>query len=192
MSKILKVGFDLDGVILYNPIRIFRPLAKKFLKPIKVSLLHQDKESFYFPYSPFEQWLWKILHKTSFRINTGFGDIKKLSKDKKIKMYLVTGRYSFLKQDYLDWLEKIGAKKIFTRCYYNKTDQQPNEFKENMITKLKLDIYVEDNWDIVEKLNIKYQRSKIFWMTNILDKNIPYQFKFFSLQEVCQYLKKLV
>jgi len=191
MSKILKVGFDLDGVILYNPVRIFRSLAKKFLKPIKASFLHQNKDSFYFPNSSFEQLLWKILHKTSFRINTSFDDIKKLSKNKKIKMYLITGRYSFLEQDYSNWLEKIGAKKIFTRCYYNKTNQQPNEFKENMIKKLKLDIYVEDNWDIIEKLN-HHTNAQIFWLTNILDRNIPYQLKFSSLQEVYRYLKKLV
>lgn len=191
MKKVLKVGFDLDGVILYNPVRIFRPLAKKFLKPIKASFLHQNKDSFYFPNSLFERWLWKILHKTSFRINNGFDDIKKLSRNKKIKMYLITGRYSFLKEDYFDWLKKIDAKKIFTRCYYNNTDQQPNEFKENIIKKLKLDIYVEDNWDIIEKLN-HHTKAKIFWLTNILDRNIPYQFKFFSLREVCRSLKKLV
>ena len=34
MKRILKVGFDLDGVILYNPIRFVRPIAK-LLKPFK-------------------------------------------------------------------------------------------------------------------------------------------------------------
>jgi len=191
MKKVLKIGFDLDGVILYNPVRIFRPLAKKFLKPIKASFLHQNKDSFYFPNSLFERWLWKILHKTNFRINTGYDDIKKLSKNKKIKMYLITGRYSFLGQDYHTWLKKISAKKTFIKCYYNKQNKQPNQFKEDMIKKLKLDIYVEDNWDIIEKLN-HHTKAKIFWLTNILDRNIPYQLKFFSLLEVCRYLKKLV
>ena len=60
-----------------------------------------------------------------------------------------------------------------------------------MINKLKLDIYVEDNWDIIEKLN-HHTKAKIFWITNIVDRKIPYQFKFSSLKEVCQYLKKLV
>ena len=191
MSKPLKVGFDLDGVILYNPVRIFRIFAKKFLKPLKASFLHQKKESFYLPASDFEQFLWKILHKTSFRIDKDLGDLKKLVKSKKIKAYLITGRYSFLSEDYFNWLKKIGAKKIFSQCHYNKNNFQPDDFKEKMIKKLKLDVYVEDNYDVIQKLN-DHTEAKIFWLTNILDRNIPYRFKFFSLREICRSLKRLV
>lgn len=193
--KTLKVGFDLDGVILYNPIRIFRGAAKKFLKPMKSSFLHQEKDSFYFPKSNLEKLLWKILHKTSFKINKGYEDLRMISKNKKIKLYLITGRYGFLKNDYENWLKKISAESIFTECYLNKNNLQPNEFKEKMIKKLKLDIYVEDNLDIIEKLNSHKSanwRTKILWITNIADKKIPYQFKFFSLKEVCRYLKTVV
>lgn len=191
MAKILKVGFDLDGVILYNPIRIFRGAAKKFLKPLKSFFLHQEKDSFYFPKSNLEKFLWKILHKTSFRINKGYEDLKILSKNRKIKFYLITGRYGFLKKDYENWLKKISADKTFTECYLNKDNLQPNQFKEKMIKKLKLDMYVEDNLDIIEKLN-SHTKAKILWITNIADKRIPYQLKFFSLIEVCRYLKTVV
>jgi hypothetical protein len=196
MKKILKVGFDLDGVILYNPIRFIRPIAK-LLKPFKSFFLKQNLDFFYFPKSKFEQYLFRLLHKTSFKSDSAICDIKQLVKDKKIKAYIVTGRYSFLKTDYENWLKKINAKEIFEKYYQNTDDLQPNEFKKRMIKKLDLDIYVEDNWDIVEKLKAcsepldstrdKLRRKiKIFWITNFLDKYIPYKYKFEDLKSAVE------
>ena len=185
MKKILKVGFDLDGVILYNPIRFIRPIAK-LAKPLKSFLLMQNKESFYFPESRIEKFLFKLIHKTSFRPDHALEIVQKLVKEKKIEAYIVTGRYSFLKTDFKSWLKKINAKSIFKNCYQNEQDLQPNEFKKKMIDKLDLDYYIEDNWDIVEKLKTRPERSrriKIYWITNILDKNISYEYKFSNLKE---------
>jgi hypothetical protein len=195
MKKVLKVGFDLDGVILYNPIKFIRPIAKLF-KPFKSFFLKQNLDSFYFPNSKFEQYLFRLLHKTSFKPDSAISDIKQLVMNKKIKAYIVTGRYSFLKSDYDSWLKKINAKKIFEACYQNNNNLQPNQFKSEMIKKLDLDIYIEDNWDIVQKLEKSPLRQcyagqvkiKIFWITNILDKNIQYKYKFVSLKEALQNL----
>lgn len=186
--KILRVGFDLDGVILDNPIRIFRFLAKKlkFLKPI---FFKQKKEPFYYPKTKLEKFLWWLLHKTSWRINPQIKKLKKLVDQKKIKAYVITGRYSFLANDYLKWVEKLKKLKIFQDFYFNKKDLQPNNFKAKMIKKLKLDIFVEDNWDIVEKLNSKTQ-ANIFWLTNIFDQFISYKNKFRNWKDLLSYLKK--
>lgn len=189
-KKILKVGFDLDGVILDNPIRTLRPIAKslKFIKPL---IFKQKKEPFYYPKSKLEKFLWWLLHKTSWRINPNLKKLKKLVKEKKIKVYVITGRYSFLKNDFDFWVKKLKKLKIFTDFYINKKDLQPNEFKIKIINKLKLDIFVEDNWDIIEKMNSK-TKTKIFWITNFLDKNILYQYKFNNLEEVISKLEELI
>ena len=187
MKKILKVGFDLDGVILYNPIRLVRPIAKLF-KPLKFFIFKQEKEFFYYPKSKIEQFLFFLLHKTSFKPDPALKDIKQLVEAKKIKAYIITGRYSFLTKDYETWLRKIKAETIFDKCYQNKNDLQPNEFKEIMIKKLNLDVYIEDNWDIIRKIKSQKSKVKIFWITNILDKHIPYQYKFNNLKEALQKL----
>jgi len=195
MSKQLKIGFDLDGVILYNPVRIFRKIITDFLKPLRKKIIHKSvnqKEIFYIPKTTIIKFIWILLHKTSFMINPGYKDLKRLAKNKKIKLYLITGRYSFLKKDLYRWLKRINSKKVFNEVFFNKKDNQPHFFKKKMIEKLKLDYYVEDNWDIVNYLNNKKNKTKILWLTNILDKNIPYQFKFFSLKEVFRFLKTLV
>jgi hypothetical protein len=59
-----------------------------------------------------------------------------------------------------------------------------------MIKKLNLDIFVEDNWDIVnyfksQMSNLKSKKKvKIFWIYNLLDRKIKYRYKFSSLKEV--------
>lgn len=187
-KKIIKVGFDLDGVILYNPVRIFRYFITDFFK----QKIKKTKEKiFYIPKNPLEKFFWLLLHKTSFMINPGYDDLKKLLKTKKFRFYLITGRYSFLKKDLDYWLKKIDGEKIFQKCFYNKNDLQPPLFKSKLINKLKLDFYVEDNFDIVEILN-KKTKTKILWLTNIIDKNISYPLKYLSLKEVVQFLKTLV
>ncbi|MFN4212880.1 MAG: hypothetical protein ACK4FL_02885 [Microgenomates group bacterium] len=186
--KILKVGFDLDGVILDNPIRSFRLIAKKF-KFIKPIIFKQEKEPFYYPNTKIEKFIWRLLHKTSWRINPAIKKIKSLVDNKKINAYLITGRYSFLKDDSKIWFKKLKFQKVFRGFYFNNKDLQPNEFKVKIIKKLKLDIYVEDNWDIIEKLN-SHTKAKIFWITNLLDKRIPYRYKFNNLKEAIYFLEE--
>ncbi len=191
-KKIIKIGFDLDGVVLYNPIRVFRVFITDFFKKIKNKLLKKNEDiTFYVPKKSFEKFIWYLLHKTSFMINPGYDDIKKLAKNKNIKLYLITGRYSFLKKDLDNWLKKLNAKKIFQQIYYNKKDEQPDQFKLKMIKKLKLNYYVEDNWDIVKKL-ISQKKTKILWITNLIDKKINYPLKFLHLKDVYFFLKKFV
>ncbi len=193
----IRVGFDLDGVILYNPIRTFRPLAS-FLKFLKPYLFHEKSESFYFPNSRLEKFIWRQLHKTSFCIADGFKDINQLSKKGAIDAYLITSRYDFLKKDFGYWVKKLKARSIFKNCYYNKSNMQPNTFKQHMIEKLHLDYFVEDNWGIIQKLNGSLKKVnpvkngvKVMWISNFLDRNIKYQYKFFSLKEVADYFNRL-
>ncbi len=188
MAKKLKVGFDLDGVILYNPIRFVRPLAKslKFIKPF---IFKQKEEPFYFPQSNIEKLIWNLLHKTSFKVDSHFPHLKKLIQDGKIEAYLITGRYGVLKGDYNKWMKKIDAKNLFKNSYLNEKNMQPNIFKEEMIKELELDVFVEDNWDIIQKLN-SHTKAKILWLSNFLDSRIEYPYKFGNLKEVIDYLSR--
>ncbi|MBI3366055.1 hypothetical protein HY041_00305 [Candidatus Roizmanbacteria bacterium] len=189
-KKISKVGFDLDGVILYNPVRIFRPFASffKFLKPY---LFHEKADSFYFPHSRLEQFIWRHLHKTSFCIADGYANISQLSKKDAIDAYLITSRYNFLKPDFNYWVRKLGGKAVFKGSFYNKKNVQPNVFKRQMIKKLNLDYFVEDNWGIIQKLNGSLKKVKVLWLSNFFDRNISYRYKFFNLKEIADYFSRL-
>lgn len=181
----LKIGFDLDGVILYNPIRVVRP----FIAFFKKQLLRKQKLKFYYPNSRIEKFIWSLFHKTSIFTADGLNEVKNLAQNDHIEPYIITARYNFLKKDFQKWLKKIDADKYFKGYFYNKDDEQPHLFKEKIIRKLDLDIFVEDNWDIVNYLNPKL-KSKIFWIYNIFDRYIKHDYKFSSMQNVVSEIKK--
>jgi len=192
-KQILKVGFDLDGVLLYNPARIIRPIIF-FLKKY---FLKKSLNRFYYPKNKIEKLIWWFLHKSSLWPSPGIKEIVKLVKQKKINAYVVSARYESLEHDFTRWVKIIDPDKSFSGYYYNEKNDQPQLFKEKMIKKLNLDIFVEDNWDIVFYLKSKInppaggQRSKIFWIYNILDRNISYKYKFSSLKEIVVFIKQL-
>ena len=96
-----------------------------------------------------------------------------------------------LQSDFEDWTDRLNAKSVFTEVLYNKNNKQPHEFKKQVIEKLNLDIFVEDNWDIIKLLTQKKRNSlTILWITNFLDRVIPYQNKFSSLNQIMDFLEK--
>lgn len=183
-KKALRIGFDLDGVILYNPVRIFRPLAS-FFKPL---VFKPNGQKFYFPRTGPEKFLWRILHKTSFWEASGLKDIGHLASTRKIEPYIITARYDFLKNDVEQWFKKIQVHTHFSKCIYNTKNEEPHFFKERMIRDLNLDVFVEDNWGIVEYLSTKFSRTKIVWIYNLLDSTIPYPYKFPSLKKTIEHI----
>ncbi|MFW5703478.1 MAG: hypothetical protein ACOCXQ_01465 [Patescibacteria group bacterium] len=185
MSKRLRVGFDLDGVILYNPARIIRPLVALFKK----KFLKKRQYKFYVPQSKPEQLLWDIFHKSSLFVAEGFTEIEHLAKQKKIDPYIITARYDFLKKDFDLWIKKMRADTYCVDCIHNKENNQPHLYKEEMIRKLDLDVFVEDNLDIVLHLKKKFPDKTIIWIYNILDRNKPYEPKFPTLNKAITYIK---
>lgn len=172
--KPIKVGVDLDGVILYNPIRIGRPLVTGFKKYI----LQKKKTTFTIPQTPLQKFIWKLLHKTSFFVAPGFTDLQRMVKNNQIEAYLITARFDFLKPDLDQWLTKINANKIFKEIYYNQKNEQPHLYKLRIIKSLNLDYFIEDNWDIVKNLVVaKGLKTKIIWIYNLFDRRIPYPHK---------------
>ena len=183
----LKVGFDLDGVILYNPIRIARPLLSFF----RLVLLNKPNIKFYIPKSTPEKFLWYLIHKSSFIPARGYKRLKKLVRSNKISAYLITGRYDALKSDFDVWKNKLDSKSIFKMALCNKNNLQPHEFKKQMIEKYDLDFFVEDNWDIINLLSEnKKEKLTILWITNLFDQFIPFKNKFSSLNKVIDYLEE--
>jgi len=182
MKKQLRVGFDLDGVLLYNPARIARPIIVFFKK----IFLKQEVDKFHYPKTKIQKLIWLMFHKIVFGPAAGYDELKKLIKTKKIKAYIITGRNESLKNDFNSWMKKLEADKYFSSCYYNDKNDQPYLFKEKMIKKLNLDIYIEDNWDIVRNIKNDKLKVKIFWIYNIFDRNIKYKYKFPTLKKVLE------
>ncbi len=183
MKKKIKVGLDFDGVVAYNPFRVARALVSF----VKKEILGIKKIGFWYPKHRWQQIFWVILHESSVFPAAGTELLKDLVKEGKIEAHLVTARYSFLDDHLYSWLKKYKLTEIFKTITLNKHDEQPHLFKVKMIGKYKLDYFVEDNLDIVRYLSQrtknKEQRTKIYWIYNVLDRFVDYPHKF-------PYLKK--
>lgn len=187
VKKPLKVGFDLDGVLLYNPARIARPLVS-LLKKRKV--IHRKELQFFVPQTKFQKLFWRLFHKSSLFISPAIKDIEKLVKAGEIEAYIITGRFGHLEKDTKAWFKKFDKKRIFKESFMNEQDEQPHLFKEKKIKELKLDYFVEDNWDIVNYLSHKKIKTEIIWITNLIDRKIDFDQKFLWLNDFIDQINK--
>ncbi len=174
----------MDGVLLYNPARIIRP----FISSIKHVFLKKKKLHFYYPKSSYEKFFWALGHRSSIYNAPGLPEITRLVNEGKIEAYLITARYGFLGVTVEKWVKKNKLEKTFMGVYHNALDEEPHLFKEKMVKKLHLDMYVEDNFDIVNHLK-KTTSADIVWIYNILDRGTPFPKKFPHLASAVNALK---
>ena len=181
----IRIGFDFDGVLFYNPARVLRPLiyfVKRYFLGIKTT-------RFYVPKNGFTQKIAALLHKTSLRPNKGFDEFLKLASHPDYEIYIITARLSFMKKDLEQLLKKFDISNI-KRIVQNIKDEQPHTFKERLIKELKLDYFVEDNWDIVEHLS-KKTGTTVVWIHNIIDRLfIKYPHHGGNLKDAIRIIKK--
>lgn len=185
MSKKIRVGLDFDGVVAYNPFRVVRAPIKWF----KREVLGIRKLTFFVPKNEGQRLMWTVVHESSILPAIGVGLLKDMAKDDRYEFHLITARFGFLKENLYKWLEGNDLVSIFKSINVNDQQEQPHEFKERIVKKLKLDIYVEDNLDIVQYL-YKKGPTEIFWIYNFMDRNYKYQFKFPYLKKALQAIKK--
>jgi uncharacterized HAD superfamily protein len=186
MAKPLRIGFDFDGVIAYNPARIVRAPVSYFKK--KIFKVH--KLSFFYPKNSFERWVWTILHDSSLFPAYGVDLLKEMTSSSKIEAHLITARYSFLDKSLYKWLHRYGLTPYFKSITLNSENEQPHLYKQKTIERLKLDYFVEDNLDIVKHLD-KTVNAKVYWIYNILDRNYPHPRKHPNVNRVLlEILKK--
>jgi len=74
-SKI-RIGFDFDGVLFYNPIRLLRPL----LDLVKKYVLHVPSTTFYVAKTPSSYAFMRLVHASSFMPNVGLHDFLEFMK----------------------------------------------------------------------------------------------------------------
>src|SRR3989338_11570931 len=185
MKKKIRVGLDFDGVVAYNPMRIFRA----WMAFIKRRILRIKKLRFWYPKYSWQKFLWIIIHESSIFPSAGCDLLAYLAEKNLIEFHLVTARYSFLDDSLRKWLKKYKIEQVFKTINLNIKDEQPHIFKEKIIDKYRFDYFIEDNFDIINYLSPK-NPSKIYWIYNIFDRWYDYPEKYpyleKALRAICQ------
>lgn len=185
-KKKLKVGFDFDGVIAYNPFRVIRGPVTAF----KRHVLGVKKITFFYPRSQLELFIWRILHDSSVFPSRGVDLLRQLVEGGAIDAHIISGRYNYLEDHLITWLNRYKLHKLFTTININKKDQQPHLFKEQAVKQHDLDYFIEDNLDIVQYLDGK-TKTRIIWIYNLVDTLFtPYEHKFPYLEKAIRHIVK--
>lgn len=165
----MKIGFDFDKVFIDYPSLVpysFIDFLYKgkgyFNNPNK-----NGKMQYRYP-GILEQKIRIFTHYPIFRplIKSNYNALKRISKDKSIKTYLISSRYGFLKSRTGKLLDKYKFKKYFDDVYFNFDNKQPHIFKEQIIKKLKINIYVDDDIHLSLYLAKKMPSLHIYWIND--------------------------
>jgi len=164
----MNIGFDLDKVFLNFP---------PFIPSRIIDLLYKGKTNHELKYripSKTEQTIRILSHHPLFRspITQNLNYLKKLSLKKKNKQYLISSRFGFLKNRTDELIKRYNFDKIFNAMYFNYENKQPHKFKNEIIKKLNLNKYIDDDLQLLEYLIDKHPKTKFFWLNKQISKHL--------------------
>lgn len=157
----MNIGFDLDKVFIdYPPFVPDRVIDKLYKKKANGTLLYRV------PTRP-EQVFRRLTHLSFLRppIRQNIKVLESISKDNN-KLYLISSRFGFLEDLTLTLMQRHGFDKIFDGMYFNFKNEQPHEFKDRILKKLDLDVYVDDDFHLLKYIAKQHKKTRFFWLTN--------------------------
>jgi len=160
MDNKIKIAFDLDGVIIDKPPLIPKKLLEYLFRGnTDVNNLH-----YRYPKTKLEIVIRKISHFYLFRppIKQNIDYIKNLAKNSKYELYIVSARYSFLKNETAYWLKKRGINHLFKKVVINLENKQPHLYKEELLKEIGPIVFVDDDWLLADYLVAKKIHTKIY------------------------------
>lgn len=158
LQKKIKIGVDLDGVIINKPPFVPKAFIEKLFRGDGDKTLH-----YRFPKSKLEQkvrilshfWLVRPVMKKNVAL------IKMLASTKNIELIAISSRYDFLKKRTKQWLQKRKLEDLFKKIITNTGNKQPHFFKESIINKVKPDYFIDDDQKIINYLQKKINTTII-------------------------------
>jgi hypothetical protein len=176
----MNIGFDLDKVFINFP-----PLVPSEI----IDLIYKGKTNHKLKYripSRLEQMIRIVSHHPIFRtpIMENLNYIKNLALENKNKYYLISSRFSFLKNRTTDLIKRHNLDKIFNAMYFNYENKQPHQFKNGVIKKLNLDMFVDDDLQLLEYLVDENPGIKFFWLNDKI--NEPLKKNLFAIKHISE------
>ena len=162
----MNIGFDLDNIFISTPPFIPKQIIDKlYKKKDNGDLLYR------IPSVP-EQILRHTSHIPIFRpaIRENLDFIKSIPKSNN-KLFLISSRFKFLEKRTSKLVKKYGLDKIFDEMYFNFENMQPHIFKNNVLKKLNLDAYIDDDLSLLKHVSKENNKTKFYWLKTF---NKPY------------------
>ncbi len=163
----MRIGFDFDKVFVDYPPFIPSSIIDRLYKKKNHKLVYR------FP-SEFEQKIRILSHHWMLRspIKKNIEVLSEITKINELDIFLISGRFGFLKNKTEIWLKRHKLKKFFKKMYFNFENEQPHLLKDKMIRKLKLTKFVDDDLDLLLYLSKRNPRIDFFWLKGTFPKKV--------------------
>lgn len=180
-----KIGFDFDRVFVSYPPIIPDKLIDFLYKGRVAIMPKKNAKSLKLTYrmpGTIEKKIRSISHSYFFRppIHKNIKALKLINKKTNHKLFLISSRFSFLKDKTNYWLDKNKLKIEFSEIHFNYKNSQPHIFKEKAIEKNSITDYIDDDLDLLVYLSKKNPKLKLYWLTDTKKsgyKNLPSNIK---------------
>ncbi len=155
----MKIGFDLDRVFINTP---------PFVPGKIITKLYKKKDNGVLLYripSHSEQLFRKATHHPLLRppIEENLTVLRSIA-NKNNKLYLISSRYKFLEDITGKLVKRHGLDDIFEKLYFNYDNKQPHIFKNDILKKLKLDMYIDDDLSLLQFVAKENPKTKFYWL----------------------------
>lgn len=166
----MNLGFDFDKIFIdYPPFIPDNLIDRLYKKKSNGALIYRIP-------SKTEQLFRLFTHHQFFRppIFENINFVKQITKQNNHKYYLISSRFGFLQQATDTLVKKHELDKVFHAMHFNFTDKQPHVFKGEIIKKLHIHRYVDDDLPLLEYLSLKNKKTLFFWLNKKLDKKLTH------------------
>ena len=156
----MNIGFDLDKIFVdYPPLIPDRVIDRLYKKKTKGQLVYRIP-------SKSEQILRKLSHLPFLRpkITKNVSFLENIDRTAN-KLYLISSRFKFLQSETEKLMKSLRFDKIFSGMFFNFENKQPHEFKNEVIKKLKLQIYVDDDFPLLKHVAKQNKATQFYWLS---------------------------
>jgi len=157
----MNIGFDLDNIFISTPPFVPKHIIDKLYKKRDNGVLLYRIPSL--PEQLFRRSTHMPLLRPAIKENLEF--LKNISK-KNNKLYLISSRFKFLEKRTEKLIKKHGLDKVFDEMYFNFENIQPHIFKNEIIKRLNLDVYIDDDLSLIKHVARENGKTKFFWLSN--------------------------
>lgn len=167
-NKIIKIAFDLDGVVIDKPPFVPKKLLEWLFRGGK-----KDIFSCRYPDHKLDQTLRKFSHFYLFRppLKKNLSFLKKMAENPGNELYIISSRYSFLMKETKSWFKKRKIDGLFKKVFLNEKNLSPHLFKESILRELRPDIFIDDDVLLIQYLQNKQLPIKFFCYSTIKANN---------------------
>ncbi|OGH19075.1 MAG: hypothetical protein A3F31_01105 [Candidatus Levybacteria bacterium RIFCSPHIGHO2_12_FULL_38_12] len=163
----MNIGFDLDGIFIDKPPFVPKVIIERLYKKKNGAIKYRIP-------GRFEQIVRKISHAKLFRpaIKQNIKYLHKIHKFNSHRCYLISGRFGFIQKQTDHILNAYKISNVFYKRCVNLQSKQPHLFKNEMLKKLKIKKFVDDDLDLLIFLSKKNPSITFYWLNEKENKKL--------------------